>query len=339
MATAGDVVVVGAGIAGIACARVLDRAGLHVRVLDRGRRLGGRMALRHERLGGVERVVDIGASYFTVSDPAFAAVVDGWHDAGLARPWTDTLAVLAAAGGAARSASGPVRWAAPGGLRSLVEDLAAGLDVTSEHEVEQVDATIGKDAGVAVDGEAVAAVVLAMPQPQASDLLPVPLADRLGLEAGLDWSPTLTVWAGWDRPWWPELDGAFVDGSEVIDRIADDGRRRGDGAPVLVVHSTPAYAERWLDHPEGGIEGVLAELPGLLGADGDSGRAPEPAFARARRWSLAAPVAPDPRPFALDEELPVGVCGDGWGPKSRIEQAWLSGTRLGEALAARLGRR
>ena len=148
--------------------------------------------------------------------------------------------MLPAAGGAARPAPGPVRWAAPGGLRSLVEDLATGLDVTSEHEVEQVDATPGEGAGgVAVDGEPVAGVVLAMPQPQASDLLPVPLAARLGLEAGLDWSPTLTVWAGWDRPWWPELDGAFVDGSEVIDRIADDGRRRGDGAPVLVVHSTP----------------------------------------------------------------------------------------------------
>ena len=185
MATAGDVVVVGAGIAGIACARVLDRAGLRVRVLDRGRRLGGRMALRHERLGGVERVVDIGASYLTVSDPAFAAVVDGWHATGLARPWTDTLAVLPAAGGAARPAPGPVRWAAPGGLRSLVEDLATGLDVTSEHEVEQVDATPGEGAGgVAVDGEPVAGVVLAMPQPQASDLLPVPLADSAGSRGG-----------------------------------------------------------------------------------------------------------------------------------------------------------
>ena len=83
-----------------------------------------------------------------------------------------------------------------------------------------------------------------MPQPQAADLLPVTLAGRLGLDAGLEWTPTLTVWAGWPRPWWPQLDGAFVEASEVVDRVADDGRRRGDGAPVLVVHSTPAYAQR-----------------------------------------------------------------------------------------------
>src|SRR5919202_1202682 len=85
---------------------------------------------------------------------------------GLAREWTDTFAVLHPDGTPAGTARGPVRWAAPGGLRSLVEDLAAGLDVTSEREVEQVDAGA---AWRAVDGEPAAAVVLAMPQPQAAD--------------------------------------------------------------------------------------------------------------------------------------------------------------------------
>ena len=65
-------VVVGAGISGLACARALRSAGLPVRVLDRGRKPGGRMASR--RLQG--RPVDIGASYFTAGDDdAFAALV------------------------------------------------------------------------------------------------------------------------------------------------------------------------------------------------------------------------------------------------------------------------
>jgi predicted NAD/FAD-dependent oxidoreductase len=324
------VIVVGAGIAGTACARVLVSGGLPVRVLDRGRRVGGRMALRREQVGGAEHVVDIGASYFTVSDPGFSTVADGWRERGLARPWTDTFLVLPAAGGDARTTSGPERWASPVGLRFLVEDLATDLDVASETDVEQVDA--GEE-GLAVDGAAAAAVVLAMPQPQAADVLPAPLAERLGLEAGLDWLPTLTVWAGWRRRWWPEFDGAFVEGSRVIDRIADDGRRRGDGAPVLVAHSTAEFAARWIDEPDGGIPGVLAELGRLLGGRTPAG---DPVFARARRWSLASPRVPQDRPFALDDELAVGVCGDAWGPKSRVEQAWLSGTALGAALLGRL---
>jgi hypothetical protein len=329
-------VVVGAGISGIACARALADADVPVRVLDRGHRVGGRMALRHEQLGGDERVVDIGASYFTVTDPAFAAVVQDWQARGLAREWTDTFTVLHADGRAPEVAGGPVRWAARGGLRSLVEDLARGLDVTSGHEVEQVDC---EGENPVVDGEPAAAVVLAMPQPQASDLLPVPEAARLDLEQGLEWNPTLTVWTGWQDRWWDGAaervlaDGAFVDGSAVVDWVADDGRRRGDGAPVLVVHSTAAYAETWLDDPEGGIAGVLAELDRLFGA----GRTSQPRFAKARRWSLASPCVPQERPFALDDQTLVGVCGDAWGPKPRVEQAWLSGHALGRELVARLG--
>jgi renalase len=328
------VVVVGAGMSGTACARVLADAGVPVRVLERGRHVGGRMASRRERLGGAERVVDVGASYFTVSDSGFADVAEGWRRRGLAREWTDTFVVLPASGGAAKPAAGPMRWAAPGGLRSLVEDLASrgrALDVTCGHEVEQVD---GGSSVPAVDGEPASAVVLAMPQPQACDLLPTPLIERLGLDSGLDWFPTLTMWAGWPRRWWPGLDGAFVEGSQIVDRIMDDGRRRGDDAPVLVVHGTHEFAERWLDEPDGGVGRVLAELGRLLGAPG--GRTPEPELAKTRRWSLAAPCAPDDRPFALDDETLVGVCGDAWGPRSRVEQAWLSGDALGRELARRL---
>ena len=55
-------VVVGAGISGVACAREVAAAGHAVVVLDRGRVVGGRMA-RWTRDG---RAVDVGAAYFTV---------------------------------------------------------------------------------------------------------------------------------------------------------------------------------------------------------------------------------------------------------------------------------
>ena len=55
-----------------------------------------------------------------------------------------------------------------------------------------------------------------------------------------------------------------------------------------------------------------------------------------QRWSMARPVGERDAEFHLGEDL-VGVCGDGWGPVSKVEGAWLSGVRLGEALVARLG--
>ena len=321
------VVVVGGGISGITCARTLARAGYPVRVLDRGRRLGGRMAVRTEDLVTGKHAVDVGASYFTVRDPRFAAVADAWERAGLARPWTDTFH-LASLDGRLGTTTGLPRWAAAGGLRSLVENLAEGLEVVQQHEVEEVDVHGDR---LLVDGEPARAVVLAMPDPQAVDLLPEPVATWLGLDRGLEWAPVIAVWAAWGERWWGDLDGAFVDGSPVVSWVADDGRRRGDDAPVLVAHATSVFAAGRLEDPGSATGPVLAEVARVLGAE----TFPEPEFARAHRWSLAAPLHPHAEPFAL-HPANVGVCGDGWGDRPRIEQAFLSGLQLGEALVERL---
>ena len=343
-------VVVGGGISGISCARALQRAGLPVRVIDRGKRIGGRMAVRTEEIGGRPRPVDIGASYFTVRDGRFAEVAAGWRERGLARVWTDSIDVITPEGRTS-GRPGVARWAAPGGLRSLVEDLADGLPITRDREVEEVDL----DGGLSVDGEPAAAVVLAMPEPQAYDLLPEPVAESLGMGRGLDWAPTIAVWAAWERRWWGDLDGAFVDGSPVLSWIADDGRRRGDDEAVLVAHATGVFATGRLDRPASAVAPMLAELATLLGsgsgssgsADADGGGAggvgaggmgaadvPAPLWTRVHRWSLASPRHPHEATFALHDGL-IGVCGDAWGPQARIEQAWVSGHELGQALVAR----
>jgi renalase len=302
-----EVVVVGAGLSGVACARELQAAGVGVRLLDRGHVPGGRMASR--TLWG--RRVDLGASYFTVSEEGFAAVVDDWARRGLAREWTDTFAVL---GDEDRdSTSGPVRWGAAHGLRSLVEDLATGLAV-ERRQVESVDEL---DADV---------VVLAMPDPQARRLVgDHPVARSLDRE----WEPVIAVAARWaDRTW--DLDGVFVNDDPDVGWIADDGRRRGDGAPVLVAHTTPTLAARHLEDPAGVAPGAVRALRRLL----DLG---EPEDVHVHRWTFARPVGERTDPFALvDGGRLVGVCGDGWGATPKVETAWLSGALLGRALAERL---
>ena len=303
------VVVVGAGIAGIACARELAVAGVEVRVLERARVVGGRMASRH--LHG--RPVDLGAAYFTASDPEFAEVVEGWQAAGLARPWTDTLAVF---DNDTRSvAPGPMRWAAPGGLRSLVAALATGLDVTLQHEVRHVGP------GPCVDGEPAHAVVLAMPDPQAARLLdPVPadLVDRR-------WNPVIAVAAGWAERTWAPFPAAFVNGHPVLALVADDGDRRGDGAPVLVAHSTADVARAHDADPDGAVPEVLAALRELLDVD-------TPEWTYAHRWRFAAPAGQRDATFRLADG--IGLACDAWG-RPRVEAAWRAGTDLARAIVAR----
>jgi predicted NAD/FAD-dependent oxidoreductase len=311
------VIVVGAGIAGLACARELTTAGVAVRVLERGRVVGGRLASR--TLGG--RRADIGAAYFTVDDPGFAGLVATWQAAGLARPWTDTLTVYddppSVGTGSPRRTSGPVRWAAPGGLRSLAEAMADGLDVTLRQPV----TAIGRSAdgsGPTVDGERVDAVVLAMPGPQALRILDPALSASLAAARAQSWSPVLAAVLTYGTRSWADFAGAFVNGHPVLATVVDDGDRRGDLAPVLVAHSTPDFAASRLADPAAAgpeLEAATRELLGLPGPATD---------VHVHRWTYAQPHAAPGGAAPFHGADGVLLAGDAFG-KPRVQTAWLSG--------------
>jgi predicted NAD/FAD-dependent oxidoreductase len=318
--------VVGGGISGVACAASLARAGIEVALLDRGRRLGGRMASRTLRGTGTSadgRVVDIGASYFTAKDPDFVALVDDLVARGVVRPWTDSFHV-AGPTGIEGVRSGPVRYAAPAGLRSVVEVMAAavpGPTVRHEYEVGAITVTDGE---VGVDGSPSDAVALCLPHPQA-----IRIADGLP-ESHLTWEPVIAVTCVFDRRHWVELDGVFVNDDPVLTWIADDGSRRGDEAPVLVAHVHPVLAARHLDDPASVAPMAVAALQRVLGIDA------YPDWVDCHRWTFAKPMSASEDPFWLHDEANLGMAGDAWSGGPRVEAAWLSGHRLGNALAARL---
>lgn len=315
------IVVVGAGLAGVTCARTVAASGLPVVVLERSRRPGGRMASRQ-----VEgRRVDLGASYFTVSDDRFSSVVREWEAAGLAAAWTDTFDVRED-DGSWRPTTGPVRWGATHGLRSLVEHQAEGLELRTT-TVTEVDVVDGE---VRVDGEAAAAVALAVPDPQARRVL-APALDGLGATLDDPFDPILALTAVFEERHW-DHDGVFVNGSDVLSWVADDGRRRGDGAAVLVAHSTPGFAHPHLGDPEAALPALVAELRAVLGVE-------RPRRAEVHRWTHAKPTRSRDRTFLLHEHdgALVGCCGDAWSASPKVESAFLSGLGLGEALVDRLG--
>lgn len=309
------VTVVGAGIAGLACARTLQDAGRDVEVLDRGRAPGGRLSSRTVR----GRPVDLGASYLTAGEGSpFADVVADWVDRGLAHPWTDTFALVGPEG-FREWKSGPLRYGTRGGSRSLAADLAAGLTVRPDTTVRAVSA------GPAVDGRPVPAVALAMPGPQAARLLD-PAGRAGGLAAAETWHPALAVVLGWAERRWPaDLHGAFVHDDPAVEWIADDGDRRGDAAPVLVAHTTAGLAAGHLEDPAAAVPAVVAAVRAALGID------EQPAWTEVQRWTFARPAAPREEPFGLVDG--IGLCGDGWGAPAKVESAWRSGTELGRALA------
>ena len=103
-----------------------------------------------------------------------------------------------------------------------------------------------------------------MPGPQALDLLAESLEAERAASGGV-WEPCIALVATYNTRAWPEVDGVFVNDSAVLTFIADDGRRRGDDAPVLVGHAHPVLAAAHLDNPDALLRPMLEELSGVLG--------------------------------------------------------------------------
>ena len=109
----------------------------------------------------------------------------------------------------------------------------------------------------------------------------------------------------------------------MLATIFDDGDRRGDGAPVLVAHSTADFARPRLADPAAAA-GELAQAVGeVLGVAGR----PE---VHVHRWTYAQPRPGTPS-YASDGR--VWLAGDAFG-KPRVQTAWLSGRAVARAILA-----
>ncbi len=311
------VIVVGAGISGVTCARELIDAGHEVQLREQARAIGGRMAA--PTIEG--RRCDIGASYFTASDPDFVSQVEDWCRRGLARRWTDRFPTLTE-GGFDTPSPGPWRYATPGGLRSLVDDLAP-----EKAQIRLGDLVARIQPGPLVDGQPADAVVLAIPDPQAARILSPELPETLALVIDRMWEPVIALAALFTRRTWEPFDGAFINDHPILRWVADDGRRRGDDAAVLGAHSTSDFASGYLAKPAAAGPDMADALNRLLGCG-------YPRSVHLHRWTCARPSDTRAENHFFGAER-IGLAGDGWG-SPRVETAWLSGRALGRRIAAEL---
>jgi predicted NAD/FAD-dependent oxidoreductase len=319
-AAAVDVVIVGAGMAGLTAARSLTDSGLAVMVLDKGRAVGGRMATR--RIGDAR--FDHGAQHFSARSSSFRSSVAGWIAAGVAAGWFRSRSVTDPERGV------ETRHRGTDGMRGIPEHLAEGLDVrTAVH----VGALLMRDgAAVAIAGRtevrARAAVVTA-PLPQLIDLVDlsgdVRLADSI---AAVEYAPCLAVMARLDGP------SGLVDGHAAIDGgavawVADNQHKGISSVPAITVHSTPEFARRHLDDPDDTwvpalVESAQPHLDATVVA------------ATGHRWSYAQPRTTIDTGCAIVEgAAPLVLAGEVFAG-ARVEGAFLSGRAAADAVRDRL---
>lgn len=303
------VAIIGAGMAGLACADALAERGHHPTLFDKGRGPGGRMSTRRVEGDGAVLSFDHGAQYFTVRDPGFAARVAGWEDEGVAARWP---------------AAGEDAWVGTPGMSAPVLAIAAAHDVRWGV---RAAAPTRAGAGWTVAGEAFDAVAVAVPAEQAAALL-APAPAFAAAAAASRTLPCWTIMAAFDRP--------LADAPDVIrDRGAVGWAARDSAKPGRapgerwVVQAYPDWSIAHLEEPP---DAVAADLLRLF--ERETGAAPPPpVHLQAHRWRYARSRPVEPAAGALwDPALRVGACGD-WLLAPRVEAAWLSGSRLGDLIA------
>lgn len=335
------IAIVGAGLAGTACARGLRDAGFDVCLFDKARGVGGRLATRRASLwppgAAVPETVefDQGAPVLAARSPRLRAVLARAEAAGLVRAWAPRVHTGRPG---ARPGAG---WVPVPGMPALVRHLLGDIPCTLEASVQRLQRRLDGRWEPIVDGRAAGAfdqVVLALPPGQAAGLLAGHHEDWVDALVGWRMAPVWTLMAVTDEVDWPW--DAAEPAHGPLAWIARNDRRPGRTGPagcaVWVAHAGSDWSRAHLDADPADVAEALGQA--LLAALPLTQRAGLRWHHRAvHRWRYAAPeqAAPDARLAWWDAARGLGVCGDFLGGGD-AEGAWRSGDELGDRMAAEL---
>ncbi len=334
------IAVIGAGMAGAACAQALAAAGHAVTVFDKSRGPGGRMATRRTDWVDTQGQActarfDHGAVAIAARSEAFAGFVHQALHAGWLVEWAPVLATNSLT----LEPEGPLYLPVPG-MSALCRHLVDGLATTWSFEVEQLHRgplgwqvqALGARHAANFD-----AVLLALPPAQAAPLLAPHRPDWSRHASVAPMQPRWTLMGiaeGGESSTEPEAPWDLTrPATGPLDCIMRNDRRPGrehvPGQAHWVLHARAGWSRRHLEQPAAWVQQQLqAALVQYLARPVDW------LHCAVHRWRYAAPqsqIQGSADCCWWDDAQHLGVCGDFLGGRG-IEGAWLSGRSLSTAL-------
>jgi len=323
-----DVVIIGAGITGLAAASVLENDGMSVMVIDKDRTVGGRMTTRRVGPG----LADDGAQFFTVRDPIFESIVNDWLEQGIVFVWSYGFN-----DGSLETAptEGHPRYAAHGGMGALARHIASGLrDVRVNTPI--ATATCDDKGWILQDEDGQIytgnALLMTAPVPQSLRILDegatVLTRDDYVVLSGIEYAPSL---AG---VFWVEgtvtlpYPGAIQRKDANISWISNNHEKGiSPDAQLVTVQASDDYSIQMWSAPDDRILNALRTDLEIFMRDGATVRE-----AQLKRWRYSRPTTPlQERMLIADNEPPLLFAGDAFGGP-RVEGAVLSGISAAERL-------
>lgn len=334
-----DIVIVGAGVSGLSCARELSRRGLRTVVLERAHGVGGRCATRH--VDG--QPVDFGCPFLHARTSEFGEILNALPPDGKIPGWPIEVREPKLACQPNAFQPGRRRLARHDGVREFPKYLARDQNVLLEHTATALATDAGRIVVHTGNGQAFAGefVVLAGSLPQSLALAeplvgPWPRAqEQLIRMKAVTIVPTLTVMAGYtlETPT-PEFDAWHpIESTMVHSVFHDSAKRTQPHSRVLVINSRAQFAhDRLTMDPESWSRELLWETGDLMG-----NWAARPTWFQTQRWSSARIRPGDQLGMHAVFNATAGgtllMIGDAFAVDPGLEGAYMSGIAAGEQIA------
>jgi predicted NAD/FAD-dependent oxidoreductase len=339
-----DVIVLGAGVAGLSLARQLTAQGRKVRIIEKSRGVGGRCATR--RVNGLP--VDHGLPLLHGRSSIFAETLAAMTDAQLIADWPIHRRGPGTPCQPQGFDSQSYRLAIGEGVSAFAKFLARGLKIQLNTAIERIrweEGCVRLFDQQQREYHAHGAVVLSCPVPQALELLQ-PLAalskemsDVLRVLSRVHMVPCLTLLAGYEArpplPWQLYLPGP----EHPLHSIIEDSSKRpreDDEPKVFVLQAKPRFSRKHLEEPpERWSALLLQDAAELLGP-----WIRQPLWHQCHVWRYARvqPCAELSRSILLTGQGGplLGLCGDAFHPARGVEGAFLSGIELAQRLEQKM---
>ncbi|WP_310490025.1 FAD-dependent oxidoreductase [Chamaesiphon sp. VAR_69_metabat_338] len=337
-----EIAIVGAGMAGIVCARELQAAGQQgIAIFEKSRGVGGRLTTRRM----FDTCVDRGTCYISPKGAEFQSLFDRLIAANIVEIWTDTTHTLTAAGEILADPDLYPRYVTPNGMNQIAKYLATDLDLRCGQRAISIvpDGNLWR---LKLEGTESAEiltrqVILAIPAPQAVDLL-APLADILPGEflaalKAVDFYPSIAIAAGytpiqlaeWETAY-PQVKAVTCTDDPILAWLGVDSSKRHQPAPpAFVLQSTAKFAAKY-PHPEDTAAASLAMLE--RASDRFLPWFRESQWQQPHLWRYAFPKSPRVDDFlSIDLPAPLFCTGD-WCRGRKVEDAYLAGLAVANAI-------
>ncbi|MFV8570980.1 NAD(P)/FAD-dependent oxidoreductase [Marinobacter sp. SBS5] len=323
-----NIAVIGSGLAGLTAAIFLGQLGHRVRVFEKSRGPGGRMASKRVADGSV----DIGAQYFTGRNPEFLTFLERYAGRGCFGPWNATFG-FQSAGDRWEPFPEETRYVGIPRMTAITRGLSEQVELTTQVRIARLHRSGDRWRLVCTEGREHGEydqVVVTAPPAQTQELLAVSGLSTLLTATQPPGGGILPCWAVAayfrDAPTAP-FDAMRPD-SDVLYWVANNSSKpgRNDAGEWWVLHATPEWTEANVDaSAEKVCNDLLAEfrlLTGFGGTVDDS---------VAHRWLYARSASTAQPGYLWDQSEGVGIAGD-WLVGGRVEGAWESASLLARAM-------